>query len=66
MWAASRRTGSPESSFQPATPHPVGDYEDALGVLEDLAAIGHPYVFTFNQIAETEAWLSDLRQRFCG
>jgi methylenetetrahydrofolate reductase (NADPH) len=23
--------------------HPVGDYEDALGVLEDLAAIGHPF-----------------------
>lgn len=24
------------------------------------------HVFTFNQIAETEAWLSDLRQRLCG
>ena len=23
--------------------HPVGDYEDALGLLEDLAAIGHPF-----------------------
>jgi methylenetetrahydrofolate reductase (NADPH) len=23
--------------------HPVGSYEDALGVLEDLAAIGHPF-----------------------
>ena len=36
----------------------------ALGGPEALVEGLH--VFTFNQIAETEAWLSDLRQRICG